>query len=190
MYVWGFLIIANRNMNNIQSEKQELDLLLDKGINIEVEQEITKRSFFWKKTVETKKLVFTIYEPTLSTLDRIASEQIDLVIDENVINSEVGMQEAKRLVPKHCRRMAKILALSILGNEYVIQKDNGKYIKNEKRLKELTELLFNNITPSKLFKYFVLVNTMSNIGDFINSIRLMSAARTTMPNRVEENTQD
>lgn len=177
-------------MDKIQTEKQELDLLLDKGINIEVEQHVTKRSFFGKKTVEVKKLVFTIHEPTLSTLDRIAAEQIDLVIDENVINSEIGVQEAKRLVPRHCRRMSKILALAILGNDYVIQKENGKFANDEKKLNELTELLFHNVTPSKLFKYFVLVNTMSNIGDFINSIRLMSAARTTMPNRVEANNED
>ena len=87
---------------------------------------------------------------------------------------------------------AKIIALAVLGQDYMkaIQSGNQvKYIPDNKRLGELTRLFAENVKPSKLMQLTLLVNTMSNLGDFMNSIRLISTERTTMPIRIEENNE-
>ena len=180
-----------------EAEKQELNRLIDKGVEFDLERTIYVKQngilwFFKRRVAKKETLKFIISEPTLSTLDRISDEQIELKIDENVMSSDLGVQEAKKMVNQHGRRFARIIALAVLGQDYLIQRNSGgaiRYDKDDRRLNELTDLFFHNIKPSKLFQLTVLVNTMSNLGDFTNSIRLMSAARTTMPILVEENSE-
>lgn len=181
-----------------EAEKQELNRLIEKGVTFEVERTIRAKQHgflgFIKPKVEKKEtLKFTIQEPTLSTLDRIADEQIELKIDESIMSSDNGLQEAKKLVGEHGRRLAKIIAIAVLGQDGLKQ-TNGvggiKYVYDYKRLEELTELFFHNVKPSKLIQLTIFINTMGNLGDFTNSIRLMSAARTTMPILVGENKED
>lgn len=167
------------------AEKNELNLLINKGVQFEIERKEKKKlpGFFgyFKKRIEVKVVdKFTVNEPTLSVLDRIAAEQIELKIDENVMSSESGIQEAKIMTKEHGMRLARIVAISVLGLEF----------RDKKKLTDLTNLFYENIKPSKLMQLTVLINTMSNYGDFTNSIRLMSAARTTMPVRIEENKKD
>ena len=64
---------------------------------------------------------------------------------------------------------------------------SGKFVVYVKRLNELTSLFTRRIKPSRLYQIYILIQTMCNLGDFLNSIRLMSADRTTMPIRIEEN---
>ena len=181
-----------------EAEKQELNRLIGKGVTFEVERTIRAKQHgflgFFKPRFDRKEtLTFTIQEPTLSTLDRIADEQIELKIDEKIMSSDIGIQEAKKMVHEHGRRLAKIIAIAVLGQD-VLRQVSGiggiKYVYDYKRLEELTELFFHNVKPSKLIQLSILVNTMGNLGDFTNSIRLMSAARTTMPILVGENKED
>lgn len=184
--------------NKLNAERSELNTLIDKGVNFDIERTIYVRQNgilgrFKKRYAKTEKLQFTIKEPTLSTLDRMSSEQIQLTIDEAIMSSELGVQEAKKMTNDHGTNLARIIALAVLGQDYIKTKKNGSkfsYKCDDKRLSELTELFFLNIKPSKLLQLAILVNTMSNLGDFTNSIRLMSANRTTMPIRIEENKED
>jgi hypothetical protein len=184
--------------HKLNAERNELNTLIDKGVNFDIERTIHVRQngilgIFKKRYAKTEKLQFTIKEPTLSTLDRLSSEQIQLKIDEAVMSSESGVQEAKKMSNDYGTNLARIIALAVLGQDYIKAKKNGSkfsYKCDDKRLNELTELFFLNIKPSKLLQLAILVNTMSNLGDFTNSIRLMSAARTTMPIRIEENNVD
>lgn len=179
----------------LEAERQELNLLIDKGVSFEVEQTILSRpagllGLVRKRSPRHSTLKFTIKEPTLSTLDRISAEQIELQISESVMSSESGLQEAKKMVLRHGRRLARIVALCVMGEDYVIQyQKQGRvvYGYNNKELDRLTDLFFHNIKPSKLFQLVLLVSSISNLGDFTNSIRLMSASRTTMPILIEEN---
>lgn len=179
----------------IEAEKQELNLLVNRGVSFDVERTIYRRPKglfgIFKKRIPTKeKLKFQIQEPTLSTLDRISSEAVEMIIDETIVSSDAGLSEARKLTNQHALRCAKIIALAVLGQDYMktIQSGNQvKYIPDNKRLEELTRLFAENVKPSKLMQLTLLVNTMSNLGDFMNSIRLMSGARTTMPNRIEDN---
>jgi hypothetical protein len=181
----------------INAEKREIDLMLEKGVSITIERKIYKRikgfkGFLGKRIAITEQKKYTIQEPTASTLFRIASEQVQITINEADLISENSLQVAKKLAFENARRMAKILAYAILGEDYVIAIKKGegyRYEYDDKQLEELTEILFTSVKPSKLLEYSLLVNSMCNLGDFTNSIRLMSANRLTMPIRVEENTE-
>lgn len=178
----------------ISAEKNELNMLISKGVSFEVETTVYVRQpgilgYLKKRIKKSEKQKFVIQEPTLSTLDRISAEQIELRIDESIMSSESGVSQAKKMTNEYGRKLARILALIVLGQDYIIAKQNGSVVKyqyDDKRLNELTELFFSHIKPSKLLQLAVMVNTMSNLGDFMNSIRLLSANRTTMPIRIEE----
>lgn len=180
------------------SEKDELNLLINQGMSFSLERTTYKRRkgfigrFLRPKAIKTTER-YRIEEPTLSTLDRIASEQLELAIDENVMSSLDGVCEARKMSHAHARRMAKIVAYAVLGQDYIITEMVGsriKYRKDDKKLEELTDIFYHNIKPSKLFTMVSMINTMSNLGDFTNSIRLMSASRTTMPIRIEAEKQE
>ncbi len=171
----------------LEAEKNELNLLIQKGVNISVSRKVrtvTRRGllgFFRRYREETETLTYTIKEPTLAVLDLLSAQQIDLIIDESKV-SERGLGEAKQYARKYGRKMALILAIAVLGEDY--------FNTSTKDLDELTEVFFRWVKPSDLFQYVLLVNAMSNLGDFMNSIRLMSAVRTTMPIRIEANSGD
>jgi hypothetical protein len=185
-------------MERIETERKELDRLLGNGAVFEVERPVFVRRkgvFGWLrrrvKTIETLK--FSIQEQTLSTLDRISAEQVELGIDESIMQSEAGISHARGLAGKHAKRLARIIALAVMGQDYVIPIQKGArlvYAYDDKRLDELTELFFHNVKPSRLFQYCLLVGTTSNLGDFTNSIRLMSASRTTIPILIEADKGD
>jgi len=178
----------------LEQERQELNRMIGRGMAIEVDVPIRVKpkgflGLFRKGTKKVERMRFVVHEPTLSTLDRLSAEQIELRIDEQQMRTEEGVSEAKRMAKQHSRRMARIVAIAVLGQDYVIAEQQGarvKYTYDDRRLNELTDLFFHNVRPSVLFDYVMLISTMSNLGDFTNSIRLMSAARTTMPILVEE----
>lgn len=194
----AFLNYRNRmNDDKLNIEKAELNTLIDKGVNFDIERTIYVRQngflgFFKKRYKKTETLNFTIKEPTLAVLDLMSYEQISMKIDESVMSSDLGVQEAKKMSGQHGETLAAIIALAVLGQDYIKVKKKGNSYKttyDDKKLEELTEMFFIYIKPSKLLQLAILVNTISNLGDFTNSIRLMSANRTTMPIRIEENTE-
>lgn len=182
------------DIKKLEQEKRELNALINKGVEFDVEdfelQEV-KRFLFIKKRVPVKiKRHFKVEQPTLGTLDRLSAEWIEFDIDEAQLKSDNAMQHVMTMTYKHTRRCAKIIALAVLNSDYLIPKNvNGavRYAEDKKRLDELTDLFLRTIKPSKLYELYILIRTMSNLGDFLNSIRLMSADRTTMPIRIEEN---
>jgi hypothetical protein len=182
----------------LEQEKKELNVLINKGVSFEVEDIgfEEKRVCFGliKKRVPVKvKRKFRIEEPTLGTLDRLSAEWIEFAIDESMLKSDDNMQQSRTIAANHSIRCAKIVALAVLGSDYLIPKcsRNGvvRYVEDTERLEELTALFARAIKPSRLYQLYVLINAMCNLGDFTNSIRLMSADRTTMPIRVEENNE-
>lgn len=180
----------------LEQEKNELNVLVNKGVSFEVvdtEFEVKPVLFgLIKKHVPVKvKRQFKIEEPTLGTLDRLSSEWIEFDIDEAMLKSDDGMKTARTLVNHHSARCAKVVALAVLGSDYLIPMPGRhgvvKYVEDTKRLNELISLFTRTIKPSKLYQLYVLINAMCNLGDFTNSIRLMSTDRTTMPILIEDN---
>ena len=185
------------DIKQLELEREELNRIVNNGVTFEVEDVeamVTKRSFFglFKKrelVKVTKK--FKIEEPTLGTLDRLSREWIELAIDEESLKGKDGMKNARSLAANNALRCAKVIAIAVIGSEYKIPvtDKNGvvKMREDVKRLNQLTSLFARTIKPSRLYQIYILIQTMCNLGDFLNSIRLMSADRTTMPIRIEEN---
>ena len=112
-----------------------------------------------------------------------------MTIDEVEMKSDDSMKRARGLAHKHSIRCAKVVAIAVLGEDRLIPvtgKGCVRWVEDVKRLDELTSLFARTIKPSMLYKLYVLVNAMCNLGDFLNSIRLVQQERTTMPIRIEE----
>lgn len=180
-----------KKIRELEFEQSELNTLIKKGVTFEVvDTEVKTKTWLWglikKRTPEKVIKSFKIEEPTLGTLLRMSAEWIAMEIEETKLQEEAPLTRAKLMVNKHADRFAKILALAVLGSDYLLPKGNGQYTPDEKSLQHLTDLFLRAVQPSKLYELCVLVNTMCNYGDFMNSIRLMSAVRVTMPLLVEE----
>lgn len=182
----------------LEKERNELNALINKGVQFEVEDtefEVKKRFFgLIKKRVAVKVMrQFKIAEPVLGTLDRLSAEWVEFAIDEAALKSDDGIQRAHALVKEHSLRCAKVVAIAVLGADYLIPQcgKNGvvRYAEDTRRLEELTALFARTIKPSELYQLTVLINAMCNLGDFTNSIRLMSSDRSAMPIRIEENNE-
>lgn len=197
----GFLLseIMNDEKKQLEQERNELNTLINKGVTFEVkdtEFEVEKRFFGLIKRYKPKEVTrtFRIEEMTLATLDRVTSELVEIAIDENEMKSADtdSMKMARTLAHKHSLRCARIIAIAVLGEDRLVAKPGKggiRWIEDTKKLDELTSLFARKIKPSILYKLYVLVNTMGNLGDFMNSIRLISTERTTMPIRIEENNE-
>jgi hypothetical protein len=160
------------------NERKELDLLLEKGVSFEVQTGRKKRTFRFN-------------EPTLGTLDRLSRLWVDMVIDEELLNDhDVYLSASKKLVMDNARRMARVIAIAVTPDSYsvspVIRCFKSRMY--EWRIKRLTRLFYHTVIPSRLFSLSYSIIAMGNLGDFINSMRLMSGARTTVPikSRIEK----
>lgn len=178
----------------LEQEREELDRLIGKGVVFEVEDTrftVRKRLFGLLKehVPETYRRKFRIQEPTLGTLDRLSREWVELEMDEERLKSGEGMRAARTMAARHAKRCAKIVAIAVLGSDYLVPKPgkNGmaRYTEDEKSLRELTDLFARTVKPSLLHRLVTLIGAMCNLGDFCSSIRLMSADRTTTPIRIE-----
>ena len=116
-----------------------------------------------------------IKEPTLYTLDRLSAEYIEMMVSEEKIR-EAPRQEARILFKEHSKRMANVVAIAVLGNEW----------ENTDKLNELSDFFFKWLKNSSLIELVQVIDLTNNLADFINSIRLLSSARTTIPNRIEQ----
>ena len=181
----------------LEQERAELNTLIGKGVSFEVkdtEFDVEKRFLGIVKRYKPREVTrtFKIEEPTLATLDRISAETIEFTIDEAAMKSTDSMQRARSLAREHSIRCARVVAIAVLSEDRLIPvhgKGGTRWVEDTKRLDELTSLFARKIKPSVLYKLYVLVNAMCNLGDFMNSIRLMQQERTTMPIRIEENNE-
>ena len=184
------------DIKKLEQEKGELNVLINKGVAFEVEDtEFEVAKGFWglfKRRVPVRvKRRFKIEQPTLGTLDRIAVEWIEIAIDEAGLKGDDGMQRARTLAAKHAMRCAKVVAIAVLGSDYLVPRYGidgvVRYDEDWRRLDELTALFGRTVTPSQLFQICMMIIAVCNLGDFLNSIRLMSVDRNTMPGRIEGN---
>ncbi len=157
-------------------EVNELNVLIDKGVEFSITYKVSKKKFF-KSTVETVNKNFTIKEPTLAVLDLISSESIKFDINEENLK-ENTIQEGKRHVKKYAKDMSRIVAISVIGEGCFVMK-NRKFDIDNKSINKLQYLFYHTIKPSDLFRLCNVILSVGNIGDFLNSMRLTSGARTT-----------
>lgn len=178
----------------MEQEREELNRIINKGVSFSVEDtRVVYKPFlcglFKKKTLVRQTLTFVIEEPTLGTLDRLSAQWVEMAVDLEALKEKDALAQAKQMVHKHALRCARVVALAVLGSDYLVARAGRagvvKYVPDEKRLEELTSLFARELKPSELAGLCLLIDAMCNFGDFINSIRLMSSGRTTTPIRVE-----
>ena len=183
-------------LDNLTREQGELRQMINEGVTFDIEVTYRRRKpgfwgFFRKREQVKEKKVYRIAEPTLSTLDRLSLLWLEITIEETKLNDDDYLATAKQLANKEAKKLAKVVATAVLGEDYYDVTNKGGYFvrkPNEKRLARLTSLFSHSVTPSQLLTLAILITNVSNLGDFINSIRLMSAARTSDPiaNLIEE----
>lgn len=158
------------NFDLAQAEAAELDGLIENGLKFTV-----PRRSIWRRIGKPER-TFVIRQPYLGTLDRLSVEFLQMGFDEDMLKADT-MNEARRLTAENANRCARIVAIAVLNSQW--------------KIKWLTGLLARyfrwRITPQKLLNLTVIINQVSNVGDFINSIRFLSATpRTTAPSRIEK----
>lgn len=172
-------------------EKKEARRIIQNGFDFNCEYDITKKTWYGKKRTEHRIERFHIAEPTLGTLDRISEEFVSIsdILD---FDQSCDINEAKNLVVKYARTACRAIAIAVVGNDWhrLIEKHGIIYASViNKRIDELTEVFLHCIKPSELKDIMMYIMATMNLGDFLASIMLMSAQRTTRPNMVEQKTQ-
>ena len=184
----------NTKLEALEAEQNELRLMIQEGVTFDVTVTHHRRKpgfwgYFRKREKVTEKRVFKIEEPTLNTLDRLSALWLQMEIDETRLQEADYLNAAKKMANKEAKRLAEVVATAVLGEDYYTTIDKGGYFKrteNKQELKRLTSLFLHTVKPSELFTLAVLITNVSNLGDFINSIRLMSATRTSDPTHLIE----
>jgi hypothetical protein len=190
--------ILEQEKTAIEMEREELNLLIQKGLNFDVTIKSRKRvkgikGFFGKKEICEETMTFELHEPTLSVLDRISDVALDMAIntDELKEGGEEIVAKAKELVKGNSQKLARLVAIAVLGEDYhiteVMKSGKVKRHNDDRELERLADLFFHAVKPSKLAGLALAVTNISNLGDFIASMRLLSGARTTQArkNRIE-----
>lgn len=185
--------ITNPEKTLHEIEREELNLLIQKGQKFAVRYKIAKKERHLlglrSRTIEEEHAeAFEIKEPTLAVLDRLSAHWLEMNIDENALASggTDTIVEAKRATADNTRRMAQVIAIAVLGEDYHIKTVDRRtgllqYATDDKELERLTDLFFHTIKPSELVILCQSITNIANLGDFIGSMRYMSGARTTQP---------
>ena len=184
----------NDEIKALEREREELNLLVQRGAKFDVTTKIRRRKkglrgFFSRPETVNETHTFEIHEPTLSVLDRISALSLAIDIDEATIKAEgeAAITEARQVTKENIMRMARVVAIAVLGEDYHVIEVNrfGKVKKynEDKELDRLTALFFHSVKPSVLVGLVAMITGMSNLGDFINSMRLLSGARTATPRK-------
>jgi len=149
----------------IRAERDELNTLIERGVSFTV----AKRS--WLRRIGKPHREFVLKQPYLGTLDYLSREYIEMDFNEANFSEGQILSESKRLMARNATRCARIVALAILNDYWGIRLLSGL----------LSRYLLWHVTPQKLFQLTILINQISNVADFTNSIRFLSVSRTTAP---------
>lgn len=181
-----------------EQERSELRRIINDGISFEVEVRTARRPSgifgrFKRKQISKQKRVFKVSEPTLATLDRLSALWLSIDIDDTQLTNDNYLADARRLAAQHSQTLAEIVATAVLGEDlYDITDRRGvfAYKPNNRKLAELSTTFFHSVKPSDLFKLAILITNACNLADFIASMRLMSATRTSEPMATRIEPQD
>lgn len=176
--------------NNIHPEdnshsamsRREITKLINNGFPITLSKTYVERKkgllgFFSKPKKKTKEVTYIIKELTFNIIDLIALESQGLIL-KNYEGKE-GLAFNNSISRNDIKIMSKVIALAIMGTDYeykVITGKREKYIRDEKGLKKIQNHLSQNLHPSDLFGILNLIDIHSNLGDFTNSIGLITGA--------------
>ena len=171
-------------MDQKDIQREEIKTLIETPYEFEVEFNkevaVQKKFFFglipYEKTEAQKvKEKFEIKPCTLSTLDRLCQYQIELFIDEAKLsdNNEI-FNQTKLIAYKNAKLMSNIVTVAVLGVDY-----------SKVEFKRVQAIIYNSLTPAKLFEIINEILKFQDLTNFTNSTRLASIKMTISPNEVE-----
>ena len=173
----------NKDFDALAAEQANIDSLINKGMDFDVETRGIER--LWRG----KKRTFTITEPYTGTLDLLADEFIKMEIDDEALSAN-PISESNRIINRSARRMARVVAITVLNGRCWVEVSPYKGYVNKALINRYTSYFLRRVKPSKLMQLTAIIRQIMNAGAFINSIRWMSGAmpRTTNPkaNLVEQ----
>jgi hypothetical protein len=151
----------------LEEKRSELVRLMNRGFEFAITEKVKVKQdglfgIFKPKLITEVQHSFLIKEATLATLDLISLESLEL--DETGFDFTAD-SDRLRYSRKHYRRMAKIIAIAVCGANA-----------EKSEISEKTDLFFKYLKPSDLYNILKLIDITSNLGDFINSTRLVTAA--------------
>ncbi len=185
-------------LEKLNREQNELRLLIGQGVTFDVEIKHRRRKpgfwgFFRRREEVTETKVYKIEEPTLATLDRLSALWLQIEIDETKLGDDDYLRTARTMANKEARRLAEIVAIAVMGESYYNVTFDGTTCRRTERkadLRALTSLFFHTVKPSQLLTLAILISNVSNLGDFVNSMRLMCATRTSEQEATRIEAQD
>ncbi|MFA6973994.1 MAG: hypothetical protein WC238_04645 [Parcubacteria group bacterium] len=145
------------------TEQKAVNTLLSQGVKFEIDAKGLGRLF-------KKKHSFHLRQAYLGTLLILSKYYLKVGFDEKkLVDDPLGVSRLE--ITKSAKILAMIAAIGILNNKTKI------------RLfaKPFAKWLLWRLTPNKLYELSMTIVVLNNTGDFINSIRLMSALRVTAP---------
>lgn len=173
-------------MDKISAEQKELNLLINEGFSFTFEY-MDRKYPFARPTLVKK--TFTIHQPTLAVIDLLSAEAINMVVNEDLISKD-PLGESKKIISSAVDPMVRYIAIAILGRDAEIPVSSlskyTSYKKNEKEIKRISSIIKRSLTPAQLREIVTAITQISNIGDFLYSIRLAGESRSTTPSRIEE----
>lgn len=182
---------AQPSLDKVLAEMHEAAVLLQQGADFKVQYTETTGWLFWKKKRQRVR-TFTLEEPTLSILDEISAIALQFDYSEKELKAKdntAAVSEARRAVHANAQKLAEIIAIAALGEEgcYEIRTNGGLFRakKNKKKIQSLAAQIYHIATPSQIHALATKVATISNLPNFIASIRLLSARTTQPENRIE-----
>lgn len=162
---------------NLQ-EQREIEVLLNKGYKFQITY-LSKKWWFSKPKIE--KRILEIKQPTLAVLDLVSERFLTLKITDTEKTADVDthIHAATKTAAENAKTMSEIIAIFALG-ENCFEFDGRNYKFRENEVKNLAKLIFHNVKPSDMKNIISAATALANLPDFLISIRLTGASRTTM----------
>lgn len=152
-----------------KTETKAVEALLNNGVKFEIDARGLAGIF-------RKKHTFLLKQAYLGTLLLLSKYYLKVGFDEQKLTDD-PLGASRLEITKSAKTLAKIAAIGMLNSKWKI------------RLfaRPLAKWLLWRLTPQKLYELSMTIVVLNNTGDFMNSIRLMSALRVTAPKETETN---
>lgn len=147
--------------NHIDIEKKAANLILKRGVKVQVLAPLFFR-LFGRKT-----MTVTVKAPKSTTLVEIAEKYLSMRIENT---KDLSLPESFQLLKFHSSTMTEIIAICLLDSK-----------KKMWRMKFFARFLSSRLTQEEINYLFHLIIVYGGVEDFINTIRLMETVRITKP---------
>lgn len=149
----------------LSAERNELNILNGEGTQFKT----PKRSIL-RFLGGSPHRTWTIHRPFGGTLNALSREFVEMDYSEDQLRENI-VEEGKRLIAHNAHRMGRVVAIAVLRDKWAIRL----------LLPFVADYFLWRISPAILREVAEAIFGMTDMQNFILSIRLMSTKRTTTP---------